>query len=92
MGIEFTNDFSGNKRDDLKEGNYFIIDWIVNNPMKPDVGTPRIIVANASEADITSISAGSMRIPNPTVGAKYRVILKIDKINPIHPASSATLI
>lgn len=89
MVTEFRNDFSGNKKEELKEGNYFILDWIVNNPMKPDVGTPRVIVANATQEDIEKITAGTMVIPPPTVGSKYRVMLKIEKLNVIGPTGSA---
>ena len=83
MALQFPNEWSGNRKDEIKEGNYFIIDWVVNNPMKPEVGIPKVIVANATEEDLEKISKGIIKIPHPTVGASLRILAKVEKINKI---------
>lgn len=76
----------------LQEGSYIIMDLIYNNVFKSDEGLPLLIAANVSEQDLKDISTGKIKIPNPLVGTKYRVLLKVEKINSVENIIQPTVI
>ena len=63
--------------------NYFIIDWICSNPMRPGKGTPVIIAGNISPAELDLINAGKIRIEDPRYGTKHRAIVKVVQVSDI---------
>ena len=74
------NDFSGNSDKEAVVGNYFIVDWVGNNPMQGGRRTPRTIVANATAKDLEAIKAKKVTLPLPMPGTAQRLILKIESV------------
>jgi len=72
-------DFEGNV-DKVDKDRYFIIDMIGINPTRPGNLQPRIVVSNATKADMDKIKAGEVKIPDPMIGAKQRITVKVSSV------------
>lgn len=79
----FQDEFEGNIDQESKKGNFFIIDLVANNPMRPTALNAMLIVSNATKEDMEKIKTGTVRIPPPMPGTKQRLTLKVDSVNDI---------
>lgn len=61
----------------VEVGNFYIIDLVGNNPLKPGQSRNVIQVGNATEADLEAITKGQIKIDVARFGTRQRVLLKV---------------
>jgi len=71
--------------EDIKEGSYFIIDWVGNDPIRRGNRKPIIIAGNLTNEELTHISSGKIKLELPRFGTVQRVLLKVVAIENINP-------
>lgn len=72
--------FNQRPNEEIKEGNYFIVDWICANPMNPTRGVPTIVAGNVTLEEAERIIAGHIIIEDVRTAAKQRVLCKVIKV------------
>lgn len=79
MNISSGVGFDGNRREEIKPGNYVIMYEANINPMNKGKSSFHFPVINATEEDIAAIKSGRLALP-PMSGLKNRVILKVESV------------
>ena len=71
--------YEGNRTEEIKEGNYVIMNVANINPMNLNKSSFHFPVINATPEDLKAIKEGKLKLP-PMSGLKQRIILKIESI------------
>jgi len=64
----------------IKDGNYFIIDWVGNDPLHRGARYPIVVAGNITEEQLQMIADKKIIVENPRFGTAQRVIVKVEKI------------
>jgi hypothetical protein len=69
--------------EEVEEGNYFVVDWVCSNPMRPGKGIPTIIAGNINKTELDLIVQNTIPMEEPRFGTKQRILLKVVKVHNI---------
>jgi hypothetical protein len=65
------------ENEEVKEGAYFIVDWVGNDPIRRGNRKPIIIAGNLTEEELASVKDGRIKLEPPRFGTVQRVLLKV---------------
>jgi hypothetical protein len=66
--------------EEVIEGNYFVVDWVCSNPMRPGKGMPSIIAGNINKEEMELLVNSQIPMEEPRFGTKQRILLKVAKV------------
>ena len=76
----YANNIPKVQDEEIKDGNYFIIDWIGNDPIHRGSRYPIVIAGNITEEQLQMIADKKIAIEPPRFGTAQRVVLKVERM------------